>query len=58
MGSRFPSSCERIVIGVKESNMSRPKNKQVNPFAIALSNAECRKDFQKLRKKKQGRRKK
>lgn len=50
MGSRFPSSCERIIKGVKKSNRSKSKSKQVNPFAIALSNNQCKEDFQKMHK--------
>ena len=46
-GGKFPPTCEKIIQGVKRSNLSRPKSKQVNPFAIAQSNPKCNEDFKK-----------
>jgi len=40
---KFPPTCEKIIKGVKKSNLSRPKSKRANPFAIAQSNPKCRK---------------
>ena len=48
MGKRFPESCEKIIFGIKRSNKSRPENNQLNPFAIALSNKQCKSDFRKI----------
>lgn len=40
---KFPPTCEKIIKGVKKSNLSRPKSKRANPFAIAQANPKCRK---------------